>query len=181
MVQLNTQLEQLAAAALEAHGLCLVAVQVHTGAQRLTVQVLAEQPSGASPTLTQCTKASRTLSAQLDVADVISRRYTLEVSSPGLERPLTTTADFQRFLGRGVKLSFTTPQPNEKGTPVGALHGILKAADDTTVQLGEKTYPRSVLKSAQLAATPEELAQLMKGAFLPGDVPPAPEPQDSVN
>lgn len=171
MLPQHDHITQLATAALAAHGLSLVAVHIFAG-QSMTVQVLAEQPSGASPTVTQCMRASRTLSAQLDVAEVINRRYTLEVSSPGLDRPLLTPTHYQRYLGRGVKVSFTMPQANAHGKQVGGLTGVLTAATNETITVDGLTFPMQVIKSAHLATTADELAQLMKGHFLPGDVSP---------
>jgi ribosome maturation factor RimP len=56
-----------------------------------------------------CAEVSRDLSAELDVADIIEHRYTLEVSSPGLDRPLKSARDFRRFLGRRAKLKTREP------------------------------------------------------------------------
>ena len=70
----------------------------------MTLQVLAEPDSSAAMTLEDCTAVSRQISAVLDAADPIRSGYLLEVSSPGLDRPLVKAADFARFAGRDVKI-----------------------------------------------------------------------------
>ncbi len=67
-----------------------------------------ERPEGPV-TIEDCQKASRAVSAVLDVEDVVKARYALEVSSPGLNRPLKTAADFQRFVGELVRLKTAEP------------------------------------------------------------------------
>lgn len=180
MLSATDPITQVAQGALAAHGLTLVAALMHTGGQRLTLQVLAEHPSGASPTLDECTRASRTLAAQLDVADLIQRRYTLEVSSPGLDRPLGTLADYQRFVGRQVQVAFTRPQPNAQGRAVGALAGVLQAATQQTLTIDGQAYPLTLIKGCHLHASPAELAALMEGQPLPGDVHQANSPTNPL-
>ena len=68
-----------------------------------TVQVMAERPDG-SMTIEDCEAASRALSPVLDVADPVDRAYRLELSSPGLDRPLRHAGDYRRFSGRRAKL-----------------------------------------------------------------------------
>ena len=63
----------------------------------------------ASPTIEDCERVSRDVSAILDVEDTIDQRYTLEVSSPGLDRPLRTTSDYRRFAGRLAKIVVSEP------------------------------------------------------------------------
>jgi len=76
-----------------------------------------------------CERISRDVSAALDVADVIANAYRLEVSSPGLERPLRRQQDFQRFAGQKVKIRTTDPvdgRRNFSGTIVGAKDGAVE-------------------------------------------------------
>jgi ribosome maturation factor RimP len=95
-------------------GYCLVSVKI-TGDERDTIlQILAEDPETGSITLDECAHISRALSATLDVEDPIQGRYNLEVSSPGLDRPLTCYEDFRRFAGRDVKLELDKPFQGQK-------------------------------------------------------------------
>lgn len=181
---LEQQLTQLATDALAAHGLVLVSARLSGSGRFLTLQVMAENPDGSSPGLDDCARASRTLSAQLDVADIIKSRYVLEVGSPGLERPLNNAADYQRFIGRGAKVAFSTPQQVGKQS-LGAVTGVLTAADQHGFTVHPQgydavTFPYHVVRSAHLQPTPEELAMVMKHQPLPGDVTPAHADEDET-
>jgi len=89
----------------DALGYELVAVEL-TGGDTSIVRVYIDTPNGV--TVTDCSKASRQFSAILDVEDPISNRYTLEVSSPGMDRPLAKPAHFQKVVGEEVKIKMTT-------------------------------------------------------------------------
>jgi ribosome maturation factor RimP len=75
-----------------------------------------------------CEAVSREVSAQLDVADPISAHYTLEVSSPGIERPLFTPAQFARFAGEVAKVTLKLPQDGRR-----RLQGTILRADDDSI------------------------------------------------
>src|SRR5215510_15886991 len=83
-------------------GYRLVRVKV-SGLDGCTVQIMAERPDGTM-TVEDCEEVSRALSPVLDVADPVDRAYRLEVSSPGLDRPLVRRSDFVRFAGHQLKL-----------------------------------------------------------------------------
>ncbi len=168
-----TQAETITAtahAAAAAHGLTLVQAKLSGQNGRLTLQVLVEKAddSGAwvSPTLEECTAVSRLIGAQLDVLDIITGRYTLEVGSPGLDRPLLTPADFARFIGKTAYVKLKTPVAAAKGAPLGALKGALSASTETTVTVddatGPVTVPFSNIQQAELSPTPAEMAEFMK-------------------
>jgi ribosome maturation factor RimP len=71
-------------------------------------------PVDASPTIEDCERVSRDVSAILDVEETIDHRYTLEVSSPGLDRPLRNAADYRRFAGRLAKIVVSEPVDGQK-------------------------------------------------------------------
>jgi ribosome maturation factor RimP len=87
----------IAAPALAALGYRLVRVRI-SGAAGQTVKIMAERPDGTM-TIEDCELASRTLSPVLDVADPIEGPYRLEISSPGIDRPLVRRSDFDRYVG----------------------------------------------------------------------------------
>jgi ribosome maturation factor RimP len=87
---------------LEGLGYRLVRVRI-SGLDGCTVQIMAERPDG-SMTIEDCEAVSRALSPVLDVADPIDRAYRLEVSSPGMDRPLVRRSDFERHAGHQIKL-----------------------------------------------------------------------------
>jgi ribosome maturation factor RimP len=93
-------------------GLRVVRVRV-SGNAGCTVQVMAERPDGTM-TIEECETASRALSPVLDTADPIDRAYRLEISSPGLDRPLVRRSDFERHVGELVKIELEAPHQGRK-------------------------------------------------------------------
>src|SRR5437868_5297228 len=87
---------------LDGIGCRLVRVKI-SGLDGCTVQIMAERPNGTM-TVEDCEAVSRALSPVLDVADPIDRPYRLEVSSPGMDRPLVRRSDFERFAGHQIKV-----------------------------------------------------------------------------
>jgi ribosome maturation factor RimP len=87
---------------IEGLGLRLVRVKI-SGLSGCTVQIMAERPDGTM-TIDDCETLSRALSPVLDVADPIERAYRLEISSPGLDRPLVRRSDFERHTGHTIKV-----------------------------------------------------------------------------
>ena len=106
---------------LEERGFRLVRVMV-SGLDGGTVQVMAERPDGSMP-IDDCETLSRTLSPLLDAADPIDHAYHLEVSSPGLDRPLVRRSDFARHIGAVLKVELTMPLEGRRRFR-GALLGI---------------------------------------------------------
>ena len=78
------------------------------GGERLRLQIMAERLDDAPMGVEECAAISREVSAHLDKDDPIDSAYTLEVSSPGIDRPLTRPEDFDRFKGRAAKMELTT-------------------------------------------------------------------------
>jgi ribosome maturation factor RimP len=93
-------------------GFRLVRVRV-SGTEGCTVQIMAERPDG-SMTVEDCEDVSRALSPVLDVADPIDRAYRLEVSSPGIDRPLVRKSDFDRHAGHLARVEMTIPVNGRK-------------------------------------------------------------------
>ncbi|HEX7045699.1 MAG TPA: ribosome maturation factor RimP [Burkholderiales bacterium] len=91
----------------QALGFELVDVELTGGRQHQTLRVYIDGPRGV--TVDDCADVSRQLSAILDVEDPFPGSYTLEVSSPGLDRPLVTPADFRRFQGAMIKVRMLQP------------------------------------------------------------------------
>ena len=85
----------------------LVRVKV-SGLNGMTVQIMAERPDGTM-SVEDCEVLSRNVSPAMDVADPISREYHLEISSPGIDRPLTRAKDFTNWVGHEAKLELETP------------------------------------------------------------------------
>jgi len=103
------QVEHLAARVAGSYGLEIFRVQFRREGQGMVLRVQLDRPGGGateaeSVSVEDCAKVSRDLSAILDVEDIVPTAYTLEVSSPGLDRPLLRPADYERFSGRRAKL-----------------------------------------------------------------------------
>ena len=104
----DAELARLIEPAVTALGLELVGVERALARGGGLVRVYIDAP-GRAVTLDDCEAASREMSALLDLGDPIAGRYTLEVSSPGLERPLFTPAQFERHLGQQARLELSVP------------------------------------------------------------------------
>lgn len=90
---------------------------------------------GAGVTVEDCTRVSRSLESWLDGEDVLGGRYVLEVSSPGLERPLVKRRDFERFQGEEVAVKGKAPLAGRGRRLEGELLGVVDAGDDERVRL----------------------------------------------
>ena len=97
-MELADRISEMVRPTVETLGYLLVRVQV-SGRQRPRLQVMAERIDGRPMMVDDCASLSHSLSAVLDVEDPISTTYTLEVSSPGIDRPLVQLADYDRFAG----------------------------------------------------------------------------------
>jgi ribosome maturation factor RimP len=104
---LEARIARIVAPVLEAMGYRLVRVRV-SGQNGCTVQVMAERPDGTL-TIEDCESISHAVSPALDVDDPIDRAYHLEVSSPGIDRPLVRRADLERWSGHEARLETAVP------------------------------------------------------------------------
>jgi ribosome maturation factor RimP len=128
------------------------------GGHQPTLQVMAERIDRKAMTVEQCAEISHTVSALLDVADPIEGAYRLEVTSPGIDRPLTRRADYERFAGFEARLETATPIDDRRRFR-GRLLGL--SGDDVRIHLaegGERAIPLAAIKKAKLVLTDELLA-----------------------
>lgn len=150
---LEGRIADIIAAPLEAQGYELVRVQV-MGTETPTVQIMADRADGIGFTVEDCEQVSRLLSAVLDVEDPIDSAWTLEVSSAGIDRPLTRTKDFVRYAGFDAKVELNFPGPGGRKRYAGKLLG----ADAETVRLKlekdeEVELKRADIRKAKLVLT----------------------------
>ena len=101
---LEKRIHDLITPTIQSLGLALWACQLHNQGQYSTLRIFIDRADGQGVTLEDCSKVSRELSAILDVEDIISSRYQLEVSSPGTDRTLLTLTHFQRYVGSRAKV-----------------------------------------------------------------------------
>ena len=137
-------------------GYRLVRVAV-TGRDGCTVQVMAERPDGTF-SIEDCEIASRMLSPTLDAENPIERAYRLELSSPGIDRPLARRSDFERYAGHEVKVEMTLPVDGRKrfrGLLLGAEGGDarIKRKDPAPGEAEEVLLPIADMVEARLMLT----------------------------
>lgn len=163
-----TKIADLIAPTLDAMGFQLVRVKL-IGAQRPVLQIMFERDTGGAPhdggiTVEDCAEVSRAVSAVLDVEDPIASAYRLEVSSPGLDRPLTRAADFERFKGYAAKVELDRPLDGRKRFR-GRLRGV--AGDAVLLQDeetgGEQRLPVAEIANAKLVVTDDLIAASLAG------------------
>ena len=121
-MKLDEELTRRIEALVAAQGLELVAVEIAGSARHATLRLVIDTPGGV--TVDQCASVSREASALLDVEDPFQGRYTLEVTSPGLERKLYSETDYHRFAGRAVKIRMR-PSYREHRVVLGELLGLV--------------------------------------------------------
>lgn len=128
-----------------------------SGGQRPTLQVMVERSDQGPVTLEHCAEVSHALSAVLDVADPVPGAYRLEVTSPGLDRPLVRRADYERFAGFEARLETELPIDGRRRFR-GRLLGIADDQVRLALPEGETAIPFDAIKKAKLVLTEELLA-----------------------
>jgi ribosome maturation factor RimP len=125
---LSARVASLAEPLMEALGYRLVRAKV-SAADGCTVQIMAERADGHM-SVEDCETVSRALSPALDVADLIERAYRLEISSPGIDRPLVRKSDFERYAGHMAKIEMELPIDGRK-----RFRGILLGTEGEAARL----------------------------------------------
>ena len=150
------KIEAMIAPSLEAMGYRVVRVAV-TGGRRPTLQIMAERADDHAMRVEDCTEVSRMVSALLDVADPIAGAYLLEVSSPGIDRPLVRPEDFARFAGFEAKVELNAPVDGRKRFR-GRLLGVEGDQLRLLVDASPVALPIAAVTRAKLVLTDELLA-----------------------
>lgn len=147
-------------------GLDIVRVRV-VGSQTPTLQIMAELPDGTM-TVARCARLSRAISPVLEVEDPITSEYHLEVSSPGIDRPLTRVGDFAKWIGHEIKVEMATPGADGRKR----FHGSIVAETDGVVELDLKDGGGANLPVADMAkATMVLTEKLIQAARAKGQAP----------
>ena len=150
---------------LQGMGYRLVRIKI-SGEFGCTVQIMAERPDG-SMQIDDCEAISRALSPVLDVADPIDRAYRLEISSPGIDRPLVRRSDFERYAGHMVKIEMAVAHEGRKrfrGT-LGGVEGDAVHLHRDDIRAGEDADVMLVMEDiadARLVLTDELIAESMR-------------------
>jgi ribosome maturation factor RimP len=150
---------------LAALGLRLVRVRV-SASEGCTVQIMAERADGTM-TIEDCELASRALSPLLDAADPVERAYRLELSSPGIDRPLVRRSDFERYAGQEIKVEMAVAIDGRRrfrGMLLGAEGEAarIRRDDATAGEPAEVLLPIEDMVEARLVLTKELIAQALK-------------------
>lgn len=155
--------------AIEQLGFRLVRVRV-SGLNGCTVQIMAERPDG-SMSVGDCEAVSRGISALLEVEDPVPGAYHLEVSSPGIDRPLVRVSDFARWLGHEAKVEMAVPVEGRKRFR-GVIHSvdeagmaaILRRLDAPIGEDPDVTIPLRDLGEAKLVLTDAVIGEALRRA-----------------
>lgn len=134
-------------------------LMVGSGADQ-TLQIMAERPDGTM-LIDDCSRLSQALSALLDVEDLIPDAYVLEVSSPGIDRPLTRLKDFENYKDNEARIELSVPQNGQK-----KFRGMLRGLDGENVQIetdtGMASLPFRDIDKAKLILTDDLIRAAMK-------------------
>ncbi len=157
-------LESLIAPAVQAQGYRLVRLRL-MGAKRKTLQILAERPDGQMD-VEDCAKLSRAVSEVLEASDPISEEYVLEVSSPGIDRPLTAPEDFARFAGHDARVELARGVDGRrrfKGLLIG-LEGadVVMNVTDADEGIRQVRFPFDDIAEAKLVLTNRLIQESLK-------------------
>lgn len=172
MITLSQQEERIAAMSepvLAELGLELVRVRV-MGSQRPLLQIMLEKVGGAPTDVEDCASFSRLLSPILEAEDPIADAFRLEVSTPGIDRPLTRVGDFGRWVGHLAKIEFAMPIEGRR-----RFRGIILREDEDGVALDLGDDNELVAKVSEMSKAGLILTDELIGAALAsGEAPPQP-------
>ncbi|MBR0647672.1 ribosome maturation factor RimP [Plastoroseomonas hellenica] len=154
---LEARIADTVAPTLEHMGYELVRIQV-SGKERPVLQVMADRADDAPFRVEDCEAISHALGAVLDVNDPFRGEWTLEVSSAGIDRPLTRAKDWERYAGHVATVELAIPMEGRK-----RFKGVVLGADAETARLklddgSEMALPRASIRRAKLVLTDELIA-----------------------
>jgi ribosome maturation factor RimP len=144
---LTTKLETIAASVAEAAHLELVELELKGTGRNHLVRVYIDKPEGV--THEDCQQISDSLGEQIEAGNLIDGQYTLEVSSPGVERKLKKQRDFERFVGQKVKVHVKEPVDNKKLFE-GTLTGFSEETATVETESGAVRIPYDQIDRANL-------------------------------
>ncbi len=147
----TTRIAQAVEPSLGAMGYRLVRVVITSG-RRPTLQVMAERLDDQPMTVEDCAQISHSVSAILDVADPIAGAYMLEISSPGIDRPLVRAEDYDRFSGFEARIELARPMEGRKRFR-GRLLGTAAESVRLATETGEVKLPLAEVARAKLILT----------------------------
>ena len=156
-MEVTDRIARLIEPTLDGMGYDLVRILLTGGHGRQSLQIMAERRDRAGMTVDDCADISRAVSALLDVEDPLEGAYELEVSSPGIDRPLTRLDDYARFAGFEAKVELSMPVDGRKRFR-GRLKGVSGDRVVIVTEDGEADLPFGAIQKAKLILTDELLA-----------------------
>ena len=173
LTEQERQILSLVTPVAEQIGMEIVRLRIQ-GGRRPHLQIMAERAGGAPTTVEDCASLSRAIAPMLDEADPIKEAYTLEVSTPGIDRPLTREGDFGRWVGHAAKVELVRPIDGRR-----RFSGMITGEDEDGAHLELDDETELVahvheMSKASLILTDE----LIEAARADGTLPPQPDEDD---
>ena len=173
LTEQERQILSLVTPVAEQIGMEIVRLRIQ-GGRRPHLQIMAERAGGAPTNVEDCASLSRAIAPMLDEADPIKEAYTLEVSTPGIDRPLTREGDFGRWVGHAAKVELVRPIDGRR-----RFSGMITGEDEDGAHLELDDETELVahvheMSKASLILTDE----LIEAARADGTLPPQPDEDD---
>lgn len=172
---LDQRLAEILTPVIEGMGYELVRIRLMSSGKNRTLQIMAEKPEGGIE-VDDCAEISTAVSAVLDVEDPIEDNYTLEVSSPGIDRPLTRLKDFETWAGYEAKIE-TAEMIDGRRRFKGALQGVEDG--EVLIEIEQNGEPVIIglafdwLSDAKLVLTDELIREMLNNRKHAGEIDPA--------
>lgn len=144
---MREKLREVVEPVLKTLNLNLVDIEYKEAGPRSILRIFIDRPGGV--TIDDCVEASKEINVRLDVADLIPHRYTLEISSPGLTRPLKTVKDFEDSIGRQVKIV------TKRGCFIGQLADFKEGIAELVVGKRRNRVKLNEIEKANLELDPD--------------------------
>ncbi len=169
--QVENKVSELIAENLSSMGYELVRVQVMSGGRYMTLQVMAERLDEKPMTVSDCVRISHEVSPLIEADKEMADRYTLEVSSPGVDRPLVRMKDFERFTGHVARIEMEAPMEIDGGKQKrfqGKIVRVNGSEADAELELRTETgavrLPMQRIARAKLVTTEQKMPGSQDGA-----------------
>lgn len=156
-MELVERIQSIIEEPLNAQGYSLIRVQF-VGGGRKTLQVMVERADEVAICVNDCSEVSRLISVLLDVHNPVKASYTLEVSSPGLERPLVNLRDYQRFCGKSVAVTTYQSIDGRK-----RFQGRLMSADENEIVVDMLSFSKEEASLVTIELKDIQAAHLVYG------------------
>ena len=146
MEDIKSEIAELIEPILTREGFELVTVKLARYGRSSRLQLFIDTLEGDGVTIDDCARVSRLVDEQVEQKDFFEGKYTLEVSSPGIDRPLQTERDFRRKIGRTIQIDFADPK---RKTVRGVVEGVTDGSVSIAVKSGSQAVALEEIKLAR--------------------------------